>query len=102
MLEIVDPTRPTDNVEGHESDENGHKKVNNEEYSLLVVRNGKHPEHSIVSFNVTWDSKRCFLHGLQDFHFAKLCPVSRFLQKTSEKSRLKEEGRYSESKAGTR
>lgn len=72
MLEIIDPSRPTDNIEDHESDENGHKKVNNEEYSLLVVRNGKHPEHSIVSFNVTWDLKRCSLHGLQDFHFANI------------------------------
>ena len=81
MLEIVDPTRPTDNIEGHESDENGHKKVSNEEYGLLGVRNGKHPEHGIVSFNVTWDSERCFLHGLQDFHFAKLRSVSRFLQR---------------------
>ena len=102
MLDTVDPTRPTDNTEGHESDENGHKKVSNEKYSLLVVRNEKHPEHGIVSFNVTWDSERCSLHGLQDSHFAKLRSVSRFLQKTSEKSRLKEVRRYSESEAGTR
>ena len=78
MVEIVDRVRRTDNIEGHESDEDDHKKMSDEGHSPLVVRNGKYPEHSIVSFNVTWE--RCSLHGLQDFHFAKL-RVSRFLQK---------------------
>ena len=73
MLEIVEPSRPTDNIEDHESDENGHKKVNNEEYSLLVVRNGKHPEHSIVSFNVTsLGLKEVLLTWPPGFSFCKI------------------------------
>ena len=101
MVEIVDPTWPIDNIKGHESDKDGHKKMKNEGQSLLVRRNGKYPEHGIVSFSVMWE--RCSLHGLQDFHFARLCSVSRFLQKTSEKSCLKEViRRYSEYRAGTR
>ena len=51
MVEIVDHSRPIDNIEGHESDEDGCKKVKNEGHSLLVVRNGKYPEHGIVSLN---------------------------------------------------
>ena len=53
IVEIVDPIRRIDNKEGHESDEDGHKKMSDEGHSPLVVRNGKYPEHSIVSFNET-------------------------------------------------
>ena len=58
MVEIVDSTWGIDSIEGHESDENGRKKVKNEGHSLLV---GKYPEHRISSFNVT--GQRCSLHG---------------------------------------
>ena len=100
MVEIVDPIPRIDNTEGHESDKDGHKKMNNEGQCLLVRRNGKYPEHGIVSFNVMWEM--CSLHDLRDFHFARLRSVSRFLQKRSEKSRLKEVRRYPEYRAGTR
>ena len=53
MFEIVDPTWAINRIEGHDSDEDGHKKVKNEGHSLLVARNGKCSEYSIVSFNVT-------------------------------------------------
>ena len=79
MVEIVFPMRRIDNIEGHESDEDGHNKMSDEGHNILVVRNGNYPEHRIVSFNMTWE--RCSLHGLQDFHFARLRSVSRFLQK---------------------
>ena len=53
MVEIVFPMRRIDNIEGHESDEDGHNKMSDEGHNILVVRNGNYPEHRIVSFNMT-------------------------------------------------
>ena len=100
MFEIVDPTRAINKREGHESDEDGHKEVKNEGYSLFVVRNGKCSEYGMVSFNVTLQRSPYMASKIFILRDCVPCRVS--CKKTSEKSQMKEVRRYSESRAGTR